>query len=213
MQTIASGRAAAAGQVAGRFRDLQGLRQTVGGVGLLLLFGFELTVSPNQSRLSIQAGLPSLFGLAVFVLGLGLVVVAVVGVTRWYDRSYGRAAPTRAQWWRGAMAGFVGLLAFLIAFQVEEGAHISLNLMLTVLSAWVAGYWLYIGRPMIHYLVFAAAGLALSGISVAGLPPATFVWHLREATLFFAIASIVGGLIDHRILARALTERSIGDPA
>jgi hypothetical protein len=78
------------------------------------------------------------------------------------------------------------------------------NLMDFTLAGWIIGYWFYLGRSFRHYLVLAGIGLVLGLASIAGFPPASFASHLREATLYMAFASIVGGLIDHRILTRAL---------
>ena len=80
------------------------------------------------------------------------------------------------------------------------------------MALWFVGYWLYLGRPFWHYPVVAGIGFVLGLASIAGIPPATFAWHLREATLYFSLAAIAGGVIDHRILTRSLSasRRSVG---
>lgn len=45
-----------AAHIAGRFRDLQGLRQAVAGLGLLMLFGWELVI-PLSLRDARAAGI------------------------------------------------------------------------------------------------------------------------------------------------------------
>ncbi len=103
------------------------------------------------------------------------------------------------------------MLAFLIPFNVDSiannsGQALPVNLLDFTLALWIVGYWWYIGWSFRHYLVLAGIGFILGFASIAGIPPATFAWHLREATLYFAVACIASGLIDHRILTSALQD-------
>ena len=131
-------------------------------------------------------------------------------VTAWYRRHYGEVEQTARQKRFGAFVGGGGALAFLLPFQIEifamnSGQSLPVNLMDFTIALWIVTYWLYLGRPFWHYLVLTAIGIGLGIASIAGFPPATFAWHLREATLYIALASIVGGVMDHLILTRALT--------
>jgi hypothetical protein len=200
-----------AAQIAGRFRDLQGLRQAVAGVGLLLLFGLELVLplSPTDAR---AAGVViELWAIGVMVVGFGVFIVAVRWVSAWYRRQYGEVERTRRQKWLGAVIGGGAVFAFMVPFEIDalatNSGHVpQVNLMVFALALWIVAYWLYLGRPFWHYLVLSAIGLGLGIASTAAIPPATFAWHLREATLYFALASIAGGVIDHMILTRSLSQ-------
>jgi hypothetical protein len=128
-------------------------------------------------------------------------------------RHYGQVELTLQQKRMGAVIGGGGALAFLIPFEVDVftqsyGHVLQVNLMLFTLALWIVGYWLYIGRPFWHYLVISGAGVVLGIVTIAGIPPATFAWHVREATLYFGLATIAGGVIDHVILTRSLRSGS-----
>jgi hypothetical protein len=206
-----------AAHIAGRFRDLQGLRQAVGGVGLLMLFALEL-VLPLSLRDVRSAGVGVLlWGLGVLVVGCAVSIAAVLRVNAWYRRHYGQVDLTRRQRLLGSVVGGAGALAFLVPFEIDalaqnHGQVPPVNLMVFTMALWIIGYWLYLGRPYWHYLLFAGIGFVLGIASIAGIPPSTFAWHLREATLYIALASIAGGVIDHVILTRALhlSESSVG---
>jgi hypothetical protein len=204
--------------VTSRFRDLQGLKQVFGGVVLLLVFAWSMLFPVRMQDVRTQAEFE------VYVVGAGILAIALVtlvvggrAVSRWYDREYGHVSHTRRQRRLMAVIAGLGLVGFLVPFEIEivamnAGTALPFNVMLAGLSMWIVGYWLYLGRQFPHYLVIASCGFALSVVSMAGLPPNGFVWHLREAVLFMAVASIGGGLIDHRILARALGSRTpVGD--
>ncbi|HXC78985.1 MAG TPA: hypothetical protein VNU19_18275 [Candidatus Acidoferrum sp.] len=199
-----------AAQIAGRFHDLQGLRQAVAGVGLLLLFGLEMTFPLSSADIRTAGLAVELWELALLVAGIALTVGGFLWVTAWYRRHYGEVERTRNQKRLGKIVGFGGAVAFLVAFEIDSSAQnygqtLHVNLMDFTLALWIVAYWSYLGRPHWHYLVIAAIGFTLGIASISGIPPATFAWHLREATLYIAVASIVGGAIDHMILARSLS--------
>jgi hypothetical protein len=206
-----------AAHIAGRFRDLQGLRQAIAGVGLLLLFCLEMTFPLSAADFRTAGISAVLWELGLLVVGAALTAVAVLWVTAWYRRQYGEVEQTRRQRRFGRIVGGGGALAFVLPFEIEtiamNGGHsVPVNLMDFTVALWILAYWLYIGRPFWHYLVLAAIGCGLGIASLAGIPPATFAWHLREATLYVALASIVGGVIDHMLLTRSLSrpERPVG---
>jgi hypothetical protein len=151
-----------------------------------------------------------LWGLVAMVVGTAVTAFAVIWVSAWYRRHYGNVEQTRRQRKLVKIVGWGGAVAFLLPFEIEVSAMnyghaVPVNLIDFTIALWIVGYWLYIGRPFWHYLVLAAIGIGLGIASIAGIPPATFVWHLREATLYVALASIVGGVIDHLILTRSLS--------
>jgi hypothetical protein len=197
------------GLIAGRYRDLQGLRQVAGGIGLLFLFIYEM-VAPLTLADFRAAGIGrALWGICAVVVGFALAIAAVAWISGWYRRTYGSVEQTARQRRLGRFLGAAGALAFLVPFNLDSiamnsGNTLPVNLMDFTLAGWIIGYWFYLGRSFRHYLVLAGIGLVLGLASIAGFPPASFASHLREATLYMAFASIVGGLIDHRILTRAL---------
>lgn len=151
------------------------------------------------------------------MVGWAVVIIAVLRVNAWYRRHYGHVDMTRRQKVLGSVIGGSGTLAFLVPFEIDVLAQNSgpvppVNLMLFTMAMWIIGYWLYIGRPFWHYLLIAGIGFVLGIASVAGIPPSTFAWHVREATLYLALATIAGGVIDHMILTRTLqrSESSVG---
>jgi hypothetical protein len=210
MMSTPANAARQAARIAGRFRDLQGLRQAVAGVGLLLLFGLEMTFPLSSADIRAAGIAVELWELALLVVGSALTVLAFLWVTAWYRRHYGEVEQTRSQKRLGKFIGGGGAVAFILPFEIETSAMIyghsvPVNLMDFTLALWIIAYWLYLGRPFWHYPVLAAIGFGLGIASIAGIPPATFAWHLREATLYIAIASIAGGVIDHMILTRSLS--------
>src|ERR1700694_170060 len=105
-----------AAHIAGRFRDLQGLRQAVAGVGLLMLFASEL-VLPMSRPDARAAGVGVLLWVAgVLVVGFAVVIVAIRWVNAWYRRHYGQVGFTRRQKLLGSVIGGGGALAFLVPF-------------------------------------------------------------------------------------------------
>lgn len=119
--------------------------------------------------------------------------------------------------------GGAGVLAFLIPFEAEifamnrgmlvvppqldpAGHTLPANFMLLTLSLWIVAYWFYLGRRFWHYLAIGGIGFILGLASIAGIPPATFDWHVREVTLYLALATIAGGIIDHIMLTRSMPQ-------
>ncbi|HEX7263093.1 MAG TPA: hypothetical protein VF383_02835 [Candidatus Dormibacteraeota bacterium] len=197
------------GQIAGRYLDLQGLRQVAVGIGLLFLFAYEMVGPLTSAEIRAAGSGRVLLGLGAVVVGFAIAVAAAARISAWYRRNYGSVERTVRQRRLGMLIAGAGVLAFLVPFNIEtttmnSGHTLPVNLMDFTLALWIVGYWFYIGRSFRHYLVIAGIGFILGIASIAGIPPSTFVWHLREATLYAAFASIVGGLIDHRILTNAL---------
>lgn len=152
----------------------------------------------------------ALWGLALLLGVAAAIVIAVLWVSAWYARHYGVVKRTSRQNWLATLLVVIGVAAFLIPFEIDalsvpSARTIPVNLADFTIGGWIVVYWLYIGREFSHYLVFAAVGVVLGFISLAGMPPATYQWHLREITLYFGAVCIAAGLIDHRILTRALS--------
>lgn len=203
-----------AGRVAGRFTDLQGLRQALAGVALLLMFGWEMLFPMTLDDIRKTGIVFVAWGLVGLLVAFAVIGVGVVRLNAWYKRRFGEVERTKRQRRLGALIGGSGALAFLIPFNIELDVFttghftghsaIPINLFVCGLAIWIFGYWLYMGRPFVHYPILAAIGLALAALSLAGIPPAGFVSHLREGTLYFALCTIAGGVIDHAILVRSL---------
>ena len=206
--------------VASRFDALLGLRTAVGGVGLVLLFAWEMAFPITMADLR-AAGGPKPWSYALLLAGCAALIGGMLWMNGWYRRHYGAVVRTRKQKYWGAVIGGAGALAFLVPFEVEifavnrgllmvppvldpVGHTLPANFMLFTLSLWIVVYWLYLGRAFWHYLVIAGIGFILGLVSIAGIPPATFDWHLREATLYFGLATVAGGVIDHMILTRSM---------
>ena len=200
-----------AGLAAERFRDLQGLKLVPAGIAMLFLFAWTLVFPFTQQEIR-SAGIGrTLWGLAVLLVGLALAAVAVRRVSAWYRRQYGSVEPTTRH--RRLATSFVvgGILLFLVPFQIEAGAQnagqtIPLNYLDFTLALLMIGFWLYFSRPHVHYLVLAGVGFLLGIASIAGIPPATFESHVREAFVYLGLATIIGGVLDHRILTSMLAQ-------
>src|SRR4029077_6909475 len=154
---------------------------------------------------------------AILVPGVVLTVVAVRWVNAWYRRSYGQVEQTRRQKRLGVAVGIAGVLAFLVPFEVDTSAQtygqvVPVNLAMFTLALWIVAYWTHMGRAFWHYNGIAGLGVLLGIASIAGIPPSSFDSHLRETTLYIALASIAGGVIDHVILTRSLAppESAVG---
>jgi len=193
---------------------------TVAGAGLVLLFVWEIAFPLTPADLR-AAGGPTPLPYVLLAAGCAAMVAGILWANAWYRRHYGAVTRTPKQNRLGAIVAGAGLLAFLIPFEAEilalnrgllvvppgldpAGRTLPANFMVFAVSLWIIAYWLYLGRGFWHYLVIAGIGLVLGLVSIAGIPPATFDWHVREITLFFGLATIAGGIIDHMILARSM---------
>jgi uncharacterized membrane protein len=203
--------ASKAAQITSRFRELQGLK--VVPVALALLVTAVVTevipFSPAEIRKA-QLGV-MLIGLAVIVAAFASGVIAMRKIGAWYGRKFGSVVPTKRQRRIGAILGGSGAFAIILQFNIESmaatsGQTVPVNLMLFTFALWIVAYWVYLGRFFYHYLALAAAGFALGILSTAGIPPAGFGSHVREAFVYISLAGIIAGVIDHRILSRSLSE-------
>ena len=193
---------------------------TVGGAGLLLLFAWEMAFPLTLADLQ-AAGGPNPWSYVLLVAGCAAMVAGILWVSAWYRHHYGAVVRTRKQFRLGAVIGSAGVLAFLIPFEAEilamnrglllvppqldpAGHTLPANFMMLALSLWVLTYWLYLGRRFWHYFVIGGIGFLVGLASVAGIPPATFDWHVREVTLYLGLATVAGGIIDHLILTRSM---------
>jgi hypothetical protein len=155
------------------------------------------------------AGGPNPWSYALLVAGVAALIGGILWMNGWYRRHYGAVDRTVKQKRLGAVIAVGGLIAFLVPFEAEtfalsSGHALPANLALFTLPLWIVAYWLYLGRAFWHYLVIAGVGFMLGLASIAGIPPATFDWHIREVTLYFGLASLAGGVIDHVILTRSM---------
>jgi hypothetical protein len=184
----------------------------------VLLFAWEMTFPITLADLR-AAGGPNPWSYALLIAGFAAMIGGILWMNGWYRRNYGAVVRTRKQSRLGVVIGGAGVLAFLIPFEAEIFAMnrgllevppqlnqvgLPANFMLFTLSLWIVGYWLYLGREFWHYLVIAGVGFVLGLVSIGGIPPATFDWHIREVTLFLGLASLAGGAIDHLILTRSM---------
>jgi hypothetical protein len=198
-------------RIVGHFDALQGLRLVPLGIALLCMGAAEAAFPLNRDGVRAHLSI-LLWLLAGVVVAFALAILICTRISAWYRRQYGSVEPTAHQ---RRMAGLIGGFAtLLIALPLNvEGALRGyfdegwpVNISLLALSLGIVAYWWYLGRYARHYLVLAGVGLALGLASIAGLPPPTWAWHLRETTIYFALASIIAGLLDHRMLSRNLSE-------
>lgn len=149
--------------------------------------------------------------LIALVVTFALAFIPFKLISDWYRRKFGAVEPTRFQRWMGGVLGGTGALAFLLPLNFEQSLWLvsnqswPFNVALFTIALWIVGYWWYLGRRPGHYLVLAGVGVGLGLLSLFGLPPATWPWHLREAALYLGAASIAAGLLDHRTLTKGLS--------
>ena len=173
---------------------------------MLFLFAAEmlLPLSREGMRTAPMGQLLSILVVLVAAFSVGLVGVKVI--SGWYRRRFGTVEPTRHQRRMGVLIGGGGVLLFLVPMNVEQKiGTLPVNAVLFTMALWMIGYWWYLGRSFWHYPVLGGIGIVLGLASIAGLPPATWAWHIREATLYIAAAGIIAGLVDHRILSSSLS--------
>src|SRR5690348_9287447 len=107
-----------AARIASRFQDLQGLRLAVGGVGLLLLFAWEMSFPLTLADLR-AAGGPNPWSYALLLAGIAVLIGGVLWINGWYRRNYGAVVRTRKQTRAGVVVAVAGVLAFMIPFEAE----------------------------------------------------------------------------------------------
>lgn len=141
----------------------------------------------------------------ILVGGLLLCLVAWLGITRYYQNNYGRVTPTKSRRSRLGVAIFTSLVMFIGADQL---ARIMFGRppdrpMSSYAVAWSLGmavfYGINVGLKLHHIVIWGS-------LLVAGLLP---IWGHnvdRDAMASFPIgvATILSGLIDHRLLVRVL---------
>lgn len=202
-----SGRLAQIRYVTANYSQLQGLRLVPLGVALLLATPLYAGWHFAQSGL--------LLALWLLPLAVGLGLHRLVGA--YYARTVGRVQPARrpapgpparlAHWlgWAVFVAVLVGGPRLgsprltLIGFSVLVCATL-------LASLWQAGHL----RPRLHWLLLAAL---LAGVNLLLLTPLPLLRPDRwsDDTLFalwvgsVSLGLIVGGLLDHRLLMRAVT--------
>lgn len=197
--------------MAARFNQLLGLKVVPFGILLLLLAPAEWVLPETREALLHTRPSPWLrVSVLVIAIGLPLAIAGYWLISRWYQRNYGRVEQTRRQRTLGRVMAAATVLLILVPTNLEEtlwisgGQSLPVNVACFTVAAVLLAYWWLLGRFLTHYVVIAAIALALGVLSLAGLPPAEFIWHLRESTLFLGLAAIAGGVLDHRALAARL---------
>jgi len=154
---------------------------------------------------------------AVFVIGTFIpAVLAYRFIAGWYGKRFGNVEPTSHQRRVSSLVGVGAALLTVLPLSLGQSSWEVynqpwlVNVVMFTMALWLVSFWWYLGRSLSHYLALAAIALALGLASIGGLPLDTWPWHLREATLFLAVAFITCGLLDHRRLTRSLL--SPGDP-
>jgi hypothetical protein len=194
-----------------RFHDLQGLRQVPISIWIVGLSVALFFLPMNRDQWGDRSAGKLILVLSVLLVTLAPAIVSIKLISNWYRRKFGAVEPTRVQRWMGGVLGGTGALAFLLPLNFEQSLWLfsnqswPLNVALFTLALWIFGYWWYLGRWPAHYAVVAGAGVALGLLSLVGVPPATFPWHLREALLYIGTASIAVGVLDHMTLTRRLS--------
>ena len=111
MQTTGRSGSAEVAQIAGRFNDLLGLRQAVGGVAFLIIFvwtlAFPVTLSDIHSPAAFQR---FLWGGAVVTVAAVFFIAGSLWMSAWYRRHYGRVVRNRRQNRLGVLLGVGGFL-------------------------------------------------------------------------------------------------------
>ena len=198
------------GLIAARFRELQGLRLIPLGIYFLFFLALEIWLPFSRDGVRAAGANKLLWIVGIDVGAFAVALVAVRWVSGWYRRKYGWVEPTAHQRLIGMIIGGVGTAAFMIPFEIEtiflNGRALPFNPLDLGLALAIFGFWLYMGRSFRHYLALAGVGFVLSLASAVGITPATFAWHMQEATLYLAVATIVAGIIDHRILTSMLAQ-------
>ena len=199
-------------QIAAHFLDLQGLRQVPFGIVLLSLFAVEMILPLSREGIKATPLSTLLWMLAFVVTAFAVAFLASTRISAWYRWQFGTVEQTRHQRLAGRLIAGVGTLAFTVPlFTIEAPLWtvyrqaLPVNFALFTMCLGIVCFWWYLGRSLNHYLVLAGLGLVLGVASAMGLPPATWPWHLREATLYLAVAAIVGGVLDHRALVSVLS--------
>jgi hypothetical protein len=144
-------------------------------------------------------------------LGLPVVIVAALLVRAYYQRRFGDVRPLQTPR-RIAARTFLPVLilvAYLAAISVANnlgvnGVWLFVTLTATVFLMMVGSPW----RKRVHYLVSAVVLIVLFLLPLGMLTPSgthPFEWEYPNmAQVTVAVLFVVNGLLDHRVLVRAL---------
>ncbi|MDQ6934264.1 MAG: hypothetical protein M3130_03080 [Actinomycetota bacterium] len=134
----------------------------------------------------------------VFFLGVGAAGLVWLGLNRYYTESYGRVTPGRQRQTRYAVATIFFGVAVIGGPLLDGWLHPRVSLFAALFAvAMLAWYALCVDLRTHHVLVWGT-------LFVAALLPVwgSFADPVSVAWLPIAAATILGGLLDHRELAR-----------
>lgn len=185
--------------VAGRYREMQGLRKVVDGLSLLLLWTLMRGGAPDGS--------PPSFLAAALIWAAGT-MWAVSRVSRFYVERYGRSIVDGQLQPDGPNAlAYEPYRLIFVSAAMWLGGWFALVLPILTLRA---GYVAYRDRPhRQHWLLLVLVGGAFSFAYLAVSNSADFLeWQWRFIWTA-APALVVVGLFDHRLLVHAMTLRAV----
>jgi hypothetical protein len=185
--------------VAGRYREMQGLRKVVDGLSLLLLWTLMRGGAPDGS--------PPSFLAAALIWAAGT-MWAVSRVSRFYVERYGRSLVDGQLQPDGPKAlAYEPYRLIFVSAAMWLGGWFALVLPILTMRA---GYVAYRDRPYRqHWLLLVLVGGAFSFAYLAVSNSADFLeWQWRFIWTA-APALVVVGLFDHRLLVHAMTLRAV----
>ena len=179
--------------IARRYRQLQGLRTAIDAVALLLLW--SLLQIPGASR---RSG-------PYLAAGLVWAILAIWGdsrTARFYRERFGRVVGAKSE---DSPAARVLLIWFVISMGGMIGVALPFVILYSAIVTWRD--WPY--RP--HWAVLVITGFVFA-VSFAGLasPHDLPDWHRRFVSTAAPLLAIVG-LLDHRLLMRAMRAEALPD--
>lgn len=198
--------------IAANSSALRGLMVIPFSVFFLAVFLFLPMVPETPEALRGADPTPILLaGTAVTVL-FAAAIVTMIFARAYYRRRFGPMKPTTRMRVLGGLLGALGGGGFSLSLNLnvilgDPNRPLPVNAPVLVIAALFAIWWALTARVLTHYLALALLGLIIGLAPLLGIGVGNRWAYLREATLYIALITGVGGYLDHRMLTQTLGVR------
>lgn len=146
-------------------------------------------------------------GLLVAIPAGVAAALACYGVSRYYQRHFGRVVVPRQRRIREQFLTVLAMTVIVVASILGEVARLPVNLYGVAFAFAILAWWKYGGVLRLHHLLLAAGLVILSLLPLGGtgfVSGSSTTTSMTVVLLGMGVVSVCAGLIDHAYLARWL---------